>query len=56
RTCTTSHNTQHQSTQAAHTLLGADSPSVVHGGRASLGSIIRGTKGHLSSIFGSVTQ
>nr|CDQ00540.1 BMA-JNK-1, isoform e [Brugia malayi] len=56
RTCTTSHNTQHQSTQAAHTLPGVDSPSVVHGGKASLGSIIRGTKGHLSSIFGSVTQ
>ncbi|EJD75199.1 CMGC/MAPK/JNK protein kinase [Loa loa] len=56
RTCTASHDTQHQSTQAGHTLLGADSPTGVHGGRASLGSIIRGTKGHLFSILGSVTQ
>ncbi|VDM93433.1 unnamed protein product, partial [Onchocerca ochengi] len=56
RTSTTSYNTQHPSTQAGHTLLGADSPTAIHSGRASLGSIIRGTKGHLSSILGSVTQ
>ncbi|KAL3981845.1 hypothetical protein ACH3XW_44740 [Acanthocheilonema viteae] len=56
RTYTTNHNTQHQSTQAGSTLLGADSPTVHGSSRASLGSIIRGTKGHLSSILGSVTQ
>uniref|UniRef100_A0A915PQ02 Uncharacterized protein n=1 Tax=Setaria digitata TaxID=48799 RepID=A0A915PQ02_9BILA len=56
RTCTTGHNTQHQSTQAGQSVLGAYSPAGVHGGRASLGSIIRGTKGHLSNILGSVTQ
>ncbi|MCP9266393.1 Mitogen-activated protein kinase [Dirofilaria immitis] len=58
RICNTSHNTQHQSTQAGHTLLGVvDSPTGIHSGsRASLGSIIRGTKGHLSNILGSVTQ
>ncbi|OZC08398.1 hypothetical protein X798_04598 [Onchocerca flexuosa] len=56
RTSTTSHKIQQPSTQACHNLLGADSPIAIHGGRASLGSIIRGTKGHLSSILGSVTQ